>query len=98
MLTKPMSAPERKTPSAGDLAHDETLFNHLRQLRKTVADARNVPAYVVFSDVALRQMAREYPTNEREFLQISGVGNRKLPKRVVSPRTTLRIVEEKTTW
>jgi ATP-dependent DNA helicase RecQ len=78
MLTKPMSAPERKTPSAGDLAHDETLFNHLRQLRKTVADARNVPAYVVFSDVALRQMAREYPTNEREFLQISGVGNRKL--------------------
>ena len=78
MLTKPMSAPERKTPSAGDLVHDETLFNRLRQLRKAVADAQDVPAYVVFSDVALRQMAREYPTNEREFLQISGVGNRKL--------------------
>ena len=78
MLTKPMSAPERKTPPAGDLAYDEVLFNQLRQLRKTLADERDVPAYVVFSDVALRQMAREYPTNEREFLQISGVGNRKL--------------------
>lgn len=78
MLTKPMSAPERKTSSAGDLAHDEGLFSHLRQLRKTLADERDVPAYVVFSDVALRQMAREYPTTEREFLQISGVGNRKL--------------------
>ncbi|MDA0739636.1 MAG: DNA helicase RecQ [Nitrospirae bacterium] len=78
MLTKPMSAPERKTSSTGDLAHDEGLFSHLRQLRKTLADERDVPAYVIFSDVALRQMAREYPTTEREFLQISGVGNRKL--------------------
>lgn len=78
MLTKPMSAPERKTSSAGDLPHDEKLFNHLRQLRKMLADERDVPAYVVFSDVALRQMAREYPTHEREFLQISGVGTRKL--------------------
>lgn len=73
-----MSAPERKRSPAGNLAHDEALFNHLRQLRKTLADERDVPAYVVFSDVALRQMAREYPTNEREFLQISGVGKQKL--------------------
>jgi ATP-dependent DNA helicase RecQ len=78
MLTKPMSTPERKTAPAGELAHDEGLFNRLRQLRKALADERDIPAYVVFSDVALRQMARDYPTNEREFLQISGVGNRKL--------------------
>ncbi len=78
MLTKPMSAPERKAPSVGDLSYDESLFNHLRHLRKTLADERNVPAYVIFSDVALRQMARDYPTNEQEFLRISGVGTRKL--------------------
>jgi ATP-dependent DNA helicase RecQ len=78
MLTKPMSTPERKTGHAGEMAHDEGLFNRLRQLRKALADERDIPAYVVFSDVALRQMARDYPTNEREFLQISGVGNRKL--------------------
>ena len=78
ILTKPMTAPERKTSPTSDVAHDEMLFNRLRQLRKTIADEQDVPAYVVFSDVALRQMAREYPKSEREFLQISGVGNRKL--------------------
>ncbi|MGB0910110.1 MAG: DNA helicase RecQ, partial [Nitrospirales bacterium] len=78
MLTKPMSAPEKKPSFVGNWAHDEMLFHRLRELRKTVADERDVPAYIVFSDVALRQMAREYPTNEREFMRISGVGNRKL--------------------
>ena len=57
---------------------DETLFERLRALRKRLADERDVPAYVVFSDVALRQMAREYPSNGREFSRISGVGASKL--------------------
>jgi ATP-dependent DNA helicase RecQ len=57
---------------------DETLFERLRALRKRLADEQNVAAYIVFSDVALRQMAREYPANEREFSRISGVGERKL--------------------
>ncbi|GJL64059.1 MAG: ATP-dependent DNA helicase RecQ [Nitrospirales bacterium] len=78
MLTKPMNAPERKAALSSDSVLDEELFNRLRQLRKKVADERDLPAYVVFSDVALRQMAREYPSNDREFLQISGVGSRKL--------------------
>ncbi len=78
MLTTPINEPVRKTPSTEDLAHDESLFDRLRQLRKTLADERDVPAYVIFSDVALRQMAQNYPTNEQEFLRISGVGNRKL--------------------
>jgi ATP-dependent DNA helicase RecQ len=77
MLTKPMSLPERKGQAAdGDLAYDETLFNRLRILRKALADGRDVQAYVVFSDVALRHMARDYPSNERNFLQISGVGRK----------------------
>jgi ATP-dependent DNA helicase RecQ len=37
-----------------------------------------VPAYIVFSDVSLRQMARDYPAGEREFARISGVGEKKL--------------------
>ncbi len=78
MLTKPMSTPERKIPAVGDLTQDEMLFTRLRQLRKTLADERDVPAYVIFSDVALRQMARDYPTNEQDFIKISGVGSRKL--------------------
>jgi ATP-dependent DNA helicase RecQ len=60
------------------LESDEVLFEALRALRKKLADERDVPAYVVFSDVALRQMARDYPTNQREFMRISGVGTAKL--------------------
>ena len=48
------------------------------QLRKQLADERGVPPYIIFSDVALRQMARVYPANDREFARISGVGEKKL--------------------
>ncbi len=78
MLTKPISEPTRKAQPTDEQAHDESLFARLRQLRKTLADERDVPAYVIFSDVALRQMAQNYPSNEQEFLRISGVGSRKL--------------------
>jgi len=78
MLTKPISEPLRKGQPTEEQAHDELLFDRLRQLRKTLADERDVPAYVIFSDVALRQMAQDYPANEQEFLPISGVGTRKM--------------------
>ena len=57
---------------------DETLFERLRALRKTLADERGVAAYMVFSDVALRQMSRQYPADESAFTRISGVGASKL--------------------
>jgi ATP-dependent DNA helicase RecQ len=50
----------------------------LRALRKQLADERDVPAYIIFSDVSLRQMARNYPANEGDFARISGVGEKKL--------------------
>jgi ATP-dependent DNA helicase RecQ len=78
MLTTHIIEPSRKTQPTEELARDESLFDRLRQLRKTLADERDVPAYVIFSDVALRQMAQDYPANEQEFLLISGVGIRKL--------------------
>ncbi len=77
-LTKPVTAPEAKTHHVGEITCDEALFERLRALRKTLADERDVPAYIVFSDVALRQMARNYPASEREFARISGVGEKKL--------------------
>jgi ATP-dependent DNA helicase RecQ len=77
-LTKPVIAPETKVHHVGEIACDETLFERLRELRKRLADERDVPAYIVFSDVALRQMARNYPESERDFTRISGVGEKKL--------------------
>ncbi|MCW1922198.1 DNA helicase RecQ [Luteolibacter arcticus] len=63
---------------AGDIECDAELFEQLRSHRKEVAQAAGVPPYVVFSDVALRHMARAYPTDDAAFLKIPGVGDRKL--------------------
>jgi ATP-dependent DNA helicase RecQ len=62
----------------GAIECDEVLFARLRALRRKLADERNVPAYVIFSDVSLREMARHYPTTETEFRRIPGVGEQKL--------------------
>jgi ATP-dependent DNA helicase RecQ len=57
---------------------DEELFEHLRTLRKQLADSRGVPAYVVFTDATLRAMAQARPTSPSEFLNLPGVGAAKL--------------------
>jgi len=79
-LTKPVATPEpdQEKHRAGEIGCDEGLFEKLRALRKQLADARGVPPYIVFSDVALRQMARFYPASDAEFSRISGVGEKKL--------------------
>ncbi len=77
-LTKPVTAPETQTRHFGEISCDEVLFERLRELRKKLADERDVPAYIIFSDVSLRQMARNYPESESDFARISGVGEKKL--------------------
>ena len=78
-LTKQIEKPAARTKQrAGEIECDETLFTLLRGVRRTLADERNVPAYVIFSDVALREMARSYPTTPAEFRRIPGVGEQKL--------------------
>ena len=79
VLTKQIDIAEKVRPArAGAIECDETLFERLRDLRRKLADERNVPAYVIFSDVSLREMARSYPTNTNEFRRIPGVGEQKL--------------------
>ena len=78
-LTKPVApTAQPEQHRAGEIACDEVLFEKLRGLRKQLADERAVPPYIIFSDVALRQMARFYPANENDFSRISGVGEKKL--------------------
>jgi len=67
---------DRKTE--GKLNYDKTLFEKLRNLRKQIANERNVPPFIIFGDVSLREMAFHLPTNRQEFLNITGVGERKL--------------------
>ncbi len=57
---------------------DEALFERLRVLRKRLADARGVPAYVVFNDRTLQEMALKGPRTRVELLAVHGVGQKKL--------------------
>jgi ATP-dependent DNA helicase RecQ len=59
-------------------ADGRALFEHLRNLRREIADENNVPAFMVFSDKTLRAMARTRPTTRTSMLQVHGVGFAKL--------------------
>lgn len=59
---------------------NDPLFERLRQLRKKLADDEGVPPFVIFSDATLKEMCRHRPKTDHEFLQISGVGTKKLEK------------------
>jgi len=80
MLTKPMSLPKAKRPArrTGEIECDEVLFGRLRDLRKRLADERGVPAYIIFGDATLRDMARVYPTSKEAMRGVTGVGEKKL--------------------
>jgi ATP-dependent DNA helicase RecQ len=56
---------------------DHGLFDALRQLRRDEATRRAVPAYIVFSDATLRDMARRRPSTIERFLDVHGVGQQK---------------------
>ena len=57
-----------------------SLFETLRKLRYEISKEEEVPAYVIFSDAALRQMETERPMSDTELLAIDGVGRAKLEK------------------
>ena len=59
---------------------DEDLFEALRSLRRDLAEEQGVPAYVIFHDATLAEMAAHKPTDIEAFAQISGVGASKLDK------------------
>jgi ATP-dependent DNA helicase RecQ len=71
--------PRKKSRDAFEgLSADDALLARLKSLRKQLADARGIPAYLVFSDAALIQMVERRPATDSEFLAVSGVGPKKL--------------------
>jgi ATP-dependent DNA helicase RecQ len=67
----------RGGPALLEVEH-HPLFDRLRTLRKEIATELGVPAYVVFSDRTLHEMAARHPRSDMELLSITGVGERKL--------------------
>ena len=71
--------------------HDPDLFEQLRRKRRELADQAGVPAYIIFSDRALVEMARHLPRTPEQFLDINGVGEAKLAN---YGETFLRLIRE----
>lgn len=65
---------------AESFAFDPDLWERLRSLRGELARASSLPAYTVFHDSTLREMATRLPQTLEEMLTISGVGQAKLEK------------------
>ena len=82
-LTKPKDLKEQTKKSTASTAKEkkvkkESLFEKLRQLRYQIAQEEDIPAYLIFNDATLKEIERERPLSEDDFLKISGVGERKL--------------------
>ncbi|MCX6092183.1 MAG: DNA helicase RecQ, partial [Candidatus Bipolaricaulota bacterium] len=82
-LLKPAEVRERGRSATRGVAADSWdgvdrgLFDTLRVLRRRFAEEKNVPAYIVFTDAALRDMARRRPSSPEAFREVPGVGEAK---------------------
>ncbi len=74
--TKPVKAAAVAETALGEA--DSALFQHLKELRLAIARERGVPAYVVFSDRSLADMALRRPHDRDAFAAVFGVGKTKL--------------------
>ena len=74
------AAREGRAAELAGMPVDEELYEALRRLRKQLADEQNVPAYVVFSDATLAEMAARRPATYSELLEVNGVGQTKLER------------------
>ena len=77
---KPRDARKERTATSSAPLNDAqgVLLAALKKLRLSLAAERHLPAYLIFSDKTLAEMARAAPRNLSEFAMISGVGSSKL--------------------
>ncbi len=73
---------------------DASLYEKLRQLRFALAQQESVPAYIIFSNAALADMAAKKPLTVEAFLGVSGVGEKKAEKYADAFLTAIREYEE----
>ena len=69
---------KKSTPESFD--YDTSLFETLRALRYEIAQEQNVPAYIVFGDKTLKEMAAKNPQSKEEMLKVGGIGEVKFER------------------
>jgi ATP-dependent DNA helicase RecQ len=79
-LVEPRAPKARRTRAAEESWEgvDRGLFDHLRTLRRVIAEERAVPPYVIFGDATLRELARRRPESLADMATIRGIGEKKL--------------------
>ena len=76
--TDPVKEIERSHRNIDPTDYDDRLFNHLKKVRLSLSKDRNIPPFIIFSDASLKDMATLKPQTEEEFLEVKGVGDKKL--------------------
>ena len=78
---KPLFALHKKGAFAKTLSgEDLELYNKIKDWRKTQADEQNIPPYVIFGDKTLEELVAKKPQNQRELLDVFGIGQLKAEK------------------
>ena len=75
--TSKTSRQQRKTDPTSWDGVDRQLFESLRELRREFATEQGVPAYIVFGDATLRDLARRRPSTTESLLKVNGIGQKK---------------------
>ncbi len=82
MLRKDLQPEKSKRTKSADRqfgkSDDSLLWNALRAKRRQIADAQDVPPYIIFNDATLMEMLAAKPVNHQQMAQLSGIGARKL--------------------
>lgn len=93
----PYSKPKAQAENGSVPETDGELFAVLKKLRKELADKKNVPAFVIFSDATLREISAFKPLNNAEFMKIKGVGAKKAESygQIFTKAVNLFVEEEK---
>jgi ATP-dependent DNA helicase RecQ len=74
---KPAARPAAQPAVVSLPPPDAELLELFKEWRRRVADRHQVPAYIVLSDAALEDLCRKQPSNLRELLAVTGIGERK---------------------
>ncbi len=78
LLAEVTQAEIKKSPVVAEKTSENTLFERLRQLRLELAREEGIPAYLIFNDATLKEMEKERPITDEEFMQVNGVGRQKM--------------------
>ncbi len=78
LLAEVIQAELRKEQTVAEKTSENTLFERLRKLRLELSKDEGIPAYLIFNDATLKEMEKERPMTDEDFMQISGVGRQKM--------------------